>query len=302
MLEDLKLLPGYDGLLYLVESQRNPSRLKSHHHVELELNLVVQGTVTYVVSGRRFTFGRRTMLWLYPQQEHQLIDLSKDAQNYVAVFTPPLIARSAQTGIYTGLTDKKDEEDGVVHTMLEPDSFDLIRRTMDSLMRGSLDADLLNREAGFGVAPGFTYRHGDLEGLNAGLHHLLLLCWRSLRTGRALGEATLLHPAVRKALKLLSEVDWGERLSDLAEQCGVSEAYLSRTFHRQIGVPLSRYRNSLRLSQFWEIYRQPGERTVADAVYAAGFGSYAQFYKVFAEAYGQGPRACLQAGQNAAQI
>jgi methylphosphotriester-DNA--protein-cysteine methyltransferase len=31
-----------------------------------------------------------------------------------------------------------------------------------------------------------------------------------------------------------------------------------------------------------------------EAVYAAGFGSYPQFYKVFAEIYGQGPRACLR--------
>ena len=56
MLEDLKLGKGYDGFLYLAESTRNPPKLKSHHHVELELNLVVRGTITYVVSGTRFTF------------------------------------------------------------------------------------------------------------------------------------------------------------------------------------------------------------------------------------------------------
>jgi mannose-6-phosphate isomerase-like protein (cupin superfamily) len=62
MLENLKLGPGYDGFLYLVESTRNPPKLKSHHHIELELNLVVQGTITYVVNGRRFTFQPRTLL------------------------------------------------------------------------------------------------------------------------------------------------------------------------------------------------------------------------------------------------
>jgi hypothetical protein len=44
MLEDLKLGARYDGFLYLVESTGNPPKLKSHHHIELELNLVVQGT------------------------------------------------------------------------------------------------------------------------------------------------------------------------------------------------------------------------------------------------------------------
>ena len=86
MLEDLKLGGKYDGLIYLVESARNPPTIKSHHHVELELNLVVRGTISYVLGERRFTFGRRTLLWLFPSQEHQLVDRTSDAENYVAVF------------------------------------------------------------------------------------------------------------------------------------------------------------------------------------------------------------------------
>ncbi len=295
MLEDLKLGRGYDGFLYLAESTRNPPKLKSHHHIELELNLVVRGSITYVVSGRRFTFRSGNLLWLFPEQEHQLVDLSDDAQTYVAVFKPSLIARSCHTDPYKALKQRNPEHEGVLSTLLEPDSFDLIRKTMESLMQGSLDPDLLNREAGFGVGSGFCFRHGDPDGLNAGLHHLLLLSWRSRRTGRVLGDAVALHPAVRRALKLLSEGEWEQNLGQLATACGVSEAYLSRTFCRQIGVPLSRYRNSLRLSRFWEQYRQPVQKTLAEAVYAAGFGSYAQFYKVFTQAYGRGPRASLLA-------
>jgi AraC-like DNA-binding protein len=293
MLENLKLGPGYDGFLYLVESTRNPPKLKSHHHIELELNLVVQGTITYVVNGRRFTFQPRTLLWLFPAQEHQLVDRSDDAQCYVSVFKPSLINKSCRTAAYEGLKRKNHERDGVLNTVLEPDSFDLIRKTMDSLMQGALDPDLLNREAGFGVGSAFSFHHGDPDGLNAGLHHLLLLCWRSQRTGRVLGDAVALHPAVRHALKVLSEGDWNRDLGQLAKACGVSESYLSRTFHRQIGVPLSRYRNSLRLARFWEQYRQPEQKTLTEAVYAAGFGSYAQFYKVFTQVYGCGPRSSL---------
>jgi AraC-like DNA-binding protein len=293
MLEDLKLNKGYDGFLFLAEAVRNPPKLKSHHHIELELNLVVRGTITYVLSGRRFIFQPRTLLWLFPEQEHQLVDRSDNAQNYVAVFKPSLITRSCRTSAYEGLKRKNYEKDGILNTLLEPDSFDLIRRTMDSLMQGSLDPDLLNREAGFGLRPGFSFEHGDPDGLNAGLHHLLLLCWRSQRTGRVLGDAVALHPAVRRALKLLSEDDWEQDFDQLAKACGASEAYLSRTFHRQIGVPLSRYRNSLRLSRFWERYRQPEQKTLAEAAYASGFGSYAQFYKVFTQTYGNGPKACI---------
>jgi transcriptional regulator GlxA family with amidase domain len=73
----------------------------------------------------------------------------------------------------------------------------------------------------------------------------------------------------------------------------VSEAHLSRTFHRQIGVSLTHYRNSIRLGRFWEEYRQPEQKNLTEAAYAAGFGSYAQFYKVFVQAYRLGPREYL---------
>ncbi|MCE0497552.1 MAG: helix-turn-helix domain-containing protein [Methylacidiphilales bacterium] len=296
MLEDLKIRSKYDGFLYLIESVRNPPKLNSHHHVELELNVVVRGSITYVAGGRRFTFARRTLLWMFPTQEHQLVDRSDDAQCYVAVFKPELIARSCRSKVYADLRRKRVNCDGVLHTVLEPESFDLIRKTMDSLMQGALDPDVLNREAGFGVGSDFCFEHGDPEGLNAGLHHLMLLCWRTQRTGKALGDAVTLHPAVRHAVKLLSEGTQEEDLGQLAKACGVSGAYLSRKFRRQIGVPLSRYRNSLRISRFWEEYRQPEQKTLTEAVYAAGFGSYAQFYKVFTQTYGHGPRRCLERG------
>lgn len=297
MLENLKLSKRYDGFLYLAESARNCPKLNSHRHIELELNLIVRGAITYVVAGQRFTFQPRTLLWLFPAQEHQLVDRSDDAQYYVAVFKPSLIARSCRTPAYEGLKQDDNEKAGVLHTVLEPESFDLVRKTMDSLMQGSLDADVLNREAGFGSGSDFSFEHGDPDGLNAGLHHLLLLCWRSQKTGKVLGDSVTLHPAVSKALRLLSEGHWDEDFAGLAKACSVSEAYLSRTFRKQVGVPLSRYRNSLRLSRFWQEYRQPHQKTVTEAMFAAGFGSYAQFYKVFSQAYGQGPRGCLsQAG------
>ena len=221
------------------------------------------------------------------------MDRSSEGQNYVAVFKPALIARSCRTPLYEGLKIDRTDRDGVLHTILDPASFDLIRKTMDSLMQGSLDPDLLNREAGFGFESKFSFQHGDPDGLNAGLHHLLLLGWRSRQTGKVLGEPVALHPSVRKALKLLSEGGCEENSTSLARACGVSPAYLSRVFARQIGVPLSRYRNTLRLALFWEAYRQPEQKTLSEAVFAAGFGSYAQFYKVFAQAYGHGPRASL---------
>lgn len=298
MLADLKLEPDYDGFIYLAESARNPPVLRPHRHVELELNLVVRGAISYVVGERRITFERGTLLWLFPAQEHQLVDRTPDAQFYVAVFTPQLIRRSCRRAAYAGLGRKGADLAGVLQTRLTPENFNLACHTMRDLLAGAPDPDLVNREAGFGVDSDFRYRHNDPDGLNAGLHHLLLLCWRAQSVDRAGNAAVALHPAVRKALASLS-ADGGEglALSRLARRCGASEAHLSRMFARQIGVPLARYRNSVRLGRFFDLYRGAEQKTIAEAMYAAGFGSYAQFHRVFTQAYGCGPREALRPAQ-----
>jgi AraC-like DNA-binding protein len=295
MLVSLKLGPEYDGLLYL--GTRNASMIESHRHAELELNVVVEGTCSYVMNGQRFTFSQRTLLWLFPKQEHHLVDRSDNLQLYIAVFKPSLIERSCHLPEFQGLKHEPQEHDKILSTRLDPKTFDLICKNMDFLMEGSLDSDILNREAGYGAASDFQFEHRDPDTLNAGLHYLLLLCWRAQLAGKAAQQSIALHPAVRRALKILSESNRDQDLDQLAAACGASKSYLSRTFHLQVGVPINRYRNSLRLARFFEHYRCSCGQSLTDAVYAAGFGSYAQFYKVFIQAYGQGPRECLLSGK-----
>lgn len=295
MLVSLKLAPEYEGFLFLAESVRNPPILFSHRHEELELNLVIKGEVTYLVSGRTYTSRAGTLLWMFPSQEHQLIHRTPDAQYYVAVFKPSMIERACRSESYLALKAAAPEEDRMLQTVLDPKSYGFLRDLMETTMEGSIDADILNREGGFGVDSSFRYRHDDPDALNAGLRHLMLLAWRYQAAASGRAESQPLHPSVRKALTLLSEEDENESLVSLARRCGVSGAYLSRIFRRQIGIPLSQYRNSLRLGRFWEHYSREGtSRTLTEAMYAAGFGSYAQFYRVFSETYGCGPREILR--------
>lgn len=295
MLEDLKLGERYDGFLFLAEAARNPPILRPHRHVELEVNLVVEGEITYVVDGRRMSFSKRTLLWMFPDRKHQLVDRSRDAKYYVAVFKPKMIRGACRGDEYRGLKYSSPLDGELVpHVRLLPDDFDLLCRMMEALQQDGLDPEVLNREAGFGYTSDFRFEHGDPDWLNAGLRHLLLQSWRLQRGRSGLTRQVALHPCVRRALSLLEDGAWEGSAASLAKQCGVSAAYLSRVFARQIGVPLTRYRNSARLTRFWREYRKEKSLTFAEAVFAAGFGSYAQFYKVFTLAYGHGPRAALK--------
>jgi methylphosphotriester-DNA--protein-cysteine methyltransferase len=120
---------------------------------------------------------------------------------------------------------------------------------MHSLMEGSLDPDLLNREAGYGETSTFRFQHNDPDALNAGLHYLLLRCWRSRLMGAQLVIQWCYIRPIRRALQLLSDETTERSLEELAKACGVSKSYLCREFHQQIGVSFIRYRNSLRLSR-----------------------------------------------------
>jgi len=295
VLDDLKIRDCYEGFLYLVESVRNPPTLHMHHHRELELNLVVRGSISYVVEGRRYEFPARTLLWLFPNQEHQLVSQSMDAQCYVAVFKPKLIASACSSVRYEKMLKTMPQGEGqVLQSSLDPLVFNFLRHQMDEMVEEGLDPDVLNREAGYGPNTAFQFEHDDPDWLNAGLRHLLLYAWRmTARGGSSITPPERLHPAVQKALELLSDSGNEESLADLARACGASPSYLSRLFRGQMGMTLTKYRNSIQLAKFVEVYGSGRNVNMTEAVFAAGFGSYSQFYRVFVETYGRNPRDML---------
>jgi AraC-like DNA-binding protein len=79
---------------------------------------------------------------------------------------------------------------------------------------------------------------------------------------------------------------------ELAAQLDVNPNRLTRAFREEMGMSVVEYRNRVRLDVFSQL-SQDRRRNLLDAALAAGFGSYAQFHRVFTEAYGRAPRECL---------
>jgi AraC-like DNA-binding protein len=97
-------------------------------------------------------------------------------------------------------------------------------------------------------------------------------------------------PLVERVLRALAEdlPVTGERL---ASELGVSPGHLARSFKREMGVSLVDYRNRLRLDRFFEaMQRRGGSSNLLDAALEAGFGSYAQFHRVYRKFLGATPR------------
>jgi AraC-like DNA-binding protein len=79
----------------------------------------------------------------------------------------------------------------------------------------------------------------------------------------------------------------------LAQGLGVSPSKLGKAFRAQMGIAFVDYRNQLRLERFLRLVF-PGGGNVSAAARSAGFGSYAQFHRVFRALVGKSPKEYLK--------
>jgi len=267
MLQRLKLPSNLDGKAWRYS---NPARAnRRHHHAELELNLVTRGTATYLLGNRRYQIRRGDLLWLFPSQEHVLIEQTPDFEMWIVVFRRRLIKRSA----------------------IDATSLPLLQRSLaGDACRRLRQQDLSRFEELFAQLADNDQEPGLL---NAGLAYGLLQAWKCFDTA---GEvpARNLHPAVERTAKLLlSEQDSYYSLAQLAHRAGLSPSRLSRIFKQQTGLSIVAFRNRQRIERFLEHYElgrdSASPSTLLEAALDAGFGSYPQFHRVFRQLVGCSP-------------
>jgi AraC-like DNA-binding protein len=266
VLEELGLREGLDGSV--VRHTAGGLRPRSHRHVELELNLVVAGTASYLLDDRRYDLSTGTLTWLFPDQEHVLVDESADHALWWAVFRPAAVARTATS----------------------PHAGPLLERDPVGRYSRRIDAHRVQRLAAlFGeLREAATLEDGLF---NAGLAYLLALAWRAFLDSTDVVADVEVHPAVETVARLLqADPDAGD-LTALARMVGLSPSHLSRLFVAQMGLPMTRFRNQQRLDRFMRLYGHGRDTTALAAAHQAGFGSYAQFHRVFRQETGRSPSA-----------
>jgi AraC-like DNA-binding protein len=198
-----------------------------------------------------------------------LVDESADHELWWAVFRPGLVSRAAAT------------------PLLERDPVGQYSRRLDARRAGRLDALLRDLRDGDTV---------DDALLNAGLQYLLLSAWRAFLDSEDLVAGVDVHPAVETVARCLRADPEAGGLDALARTAGLSPSHLSRVFKAQTGVSITRFRNQRRLERFMTLYGHGRRTTALAAALDAGFGSYAQFYRVLRAETGQAPTALRRAG------
>ena len=238
----------------------------SHRHDELELNLVRTGRATYLLGDQRYDLARNTLVWLFPSQEHILLDRSPDHQMWIGLFKPSLLGSLVVTPEKTVLCEAAP----LGHFCRQVSEAD--GRRLETLIQ---DVDAAR---------------SDPTWFNAGLGYVLLSVW-SAYCAAGDGAGFEVHPAVEKAVGLLRDEQDALTAPEIAARVGMSAPYLGRLFHQQTGVTLADFRNRQRLERFLDLYGDGSRFTILEAALETGFGSYPQVYRIFTQQMGCSPAA-----------
>lgn len=269
MRERLTLNSKNAGQCWRFRARARPAGF-SHSHDELELNLATAGRAGYLVKDHRFELRRGSLLWLFPEQEHLLIDQSPQFEMWILVVRPAFLRRIC-----------RDRE----HRILQAGD-----PAGDFCSQLSEAATLQLAELLASVALALP----DSDRLRAGLAFVLLEAWRLHQAAEASLPMQRVHPCVEQAARLLHTQDGRMPLPQLARTVGLSPSRLSRLFGKQMGLTLVEYRQRRLIERFLDRFARYPDHKLASLALEAGFGSYPQFHRVFTKLIGRTPAAFVR--------
>lgn len=256
--EQLAIASERDGNVW---RHRGSSGARWHRHAELEVNLCVAGHAQYLIGERRFALSRRSLLWLFPAQNHLLIETSPDFEMWIVVWKPGLIRAICRGESSQSLKGQTPDKTWIAR--LQNGDTTRLERAFENVAQLS-----------------------DLDHFNAGLGFLLMECHAVWRSGDEVLAGRAVHPCVENAARILR--DEALDVPQLAHRIGLSPGRLSRLFRAQIGVSVSQFRTQMALERFVRLY-DGRNFSLTQAAIEAGFGSYAQFHRVFVAQQGCSP-------------
>ena len=260
--------PGFEGVVVSLSDKRWYLR-QWHAHDTLEINLVLRGSGQVLIENRRYPLLPGHLIWLWPGQWHIPSDWSADMLLWIVEWQPACLPR---------LQKARRRDVPAPGAPAEP----FCRR---------LAAPALRRLDGLLSATAARTRP---DAFNRGLDFALFALWDEFLAAEPVVDCAAFHPKLETVIGLLADPDQNLSQAGLARRVKMSPYYLSSLFRKQTGMAIPEYRNRLRLQEFFRRYHAHPEIRLLQHALDSGFGSYAQFFRVFAKASGLSPRAGLR--------
>ncbi|HLK88701.1 MAG TPA: helix-turn-helix transcriptional regulator [Polyangia bacterium] len=256
-----------------------------HFHGQLECLLIRRGSAILHVAAQTQVVRAGQLCWVLPGVPHVMSDFSPDFDMWVVELDAALVDECWAT-LNAGPPAGQ-------HAPFESWSLPLgeklagrpavdvsaeVATSLDELAAGiwaaMLPSQARSRLVRFGLlALGSTLRNVDTR--------------RPTSVGQLASCLLLASPATSRAAA--------------AAELGVSEGFLSRAVHRDLGVTFVEHRARARVAHFLALVQAEGSNLL-DAALAAGFGSYSQFHRTFSRVSGSRPRDYFGRGRRRSQL
>lgn len=235
----------------------NESNVTLHYHPTPEVYVFLTGICRVQLNNCIHLLSRGTMIWLAPGQAHIIRDQSFDCTFVVCSLMPQFFKKFEMQEVFPSETKIfKISEEEVVYL----EHFFTTFPPRNHLVR--------------------------IAAVHYGTDHLLRLLKHNVLT-----ETHILSPGIEKSLDFLMQTKKKPSLVKLSQLAGMSSTCFQQKFKQQMNMTFSQYWNRLQIRRFLAIYDAKKYCDISEVVYQAGFGSYAQFYRVFTKITGYTPRA-----------
>lgn len=262
------LIPGNEGVLMRFSDLRWQLP-RGHQHDRLEMNLVLKGRGEILFKDRKHPLAPGNLLWIFPGQWHAPLNWSADLEMWIVEFRRPLVARAARGERCELRTFCRERR---YCRRVSSECLVSLSRLLESVESTILDYETFN------------------QGLLFALHAL----WDAFLEAEDVGQLRLLHPAIGRTIDVLNHPETGElSVKETARRVGLAPRRLSSLFHRETGQTVPEYRNRIRLQRFFEQFEKEPATNLLFLALESGFGSYAQFHRVFKQSMHKSPKAWL---------
>jgi AraC-like DNA-binding protein len=237
---------------------------KEHIHEELEVNVVVSGHAKVLISGQNYNLNPGNQCWFFPKQPHILIDASLDFKMWVLVFKNKLLKRLVVDG-----ADPTLLSDSIKGNYVKEHS----DKEHNELLILCQNAFLCKNEKAL---------------FNASIAYSCLKLWSCFKSAKENIQPIQIPLKIQKAISFIHENPLIS-LNQLCDNLNIEQTKLSRLFKKSIGQKLSHYRQQKALENFLITWQKEPNLNLLTAALESGFGSYAQFHRVFKNNFGCGP-------------
>nr|WP_272209788.1 helix-turn-helix domain-containing protein [Marinicella sp. W31]MDC2875617.1 helix-turn-helix domain-containing protein [Marinicella sp. W31] len=243
-----------------------------HVHNQVELNLILSGTVRYLFNGRVVDLKAGDFVFFWGSIPHQVTETTGDAQ-FACIYVPvetfmfTAFSKALKLAILSGGFVRIDEK-----LALDTDLMLMIQREL----RASEE-----------VLSTLNYAHLELRLRRAdhtGWTDLLETAPKVSRTLRSN------HRKVVEMTRYISaNADTNIQTDDVARAADLHPKYAMSLFRQSTGMTITQYLLRCRLVTAQHMLLG-SEKNAAAVAFEAGFGSVSRFYKVFREQTGMSPK------------